>query len=144
MSWTDETPQRMEHRYSRDGCIVLPVPFLDRQLAALEQKGAAEGRTIGQTIRLAIGLFLAGNCDRCGANGGWGDSPLDMNSEADLEVFEVALLVPVALLPELVARATQRETSLGELIRHVACCSLLDQSLISPMPGEARCTPRVV
>jgi hypothetical protein len=110
------------------------VPFLDRQLAALERKAHAEGRTIGQTIRLAIALFVAGDCDRCAADGRWADSPLGATA-GDSGVVEVALLLPLALLPELAARAARRDTALADLIRHVACCSL------SPPLGRVRQEP---
>jgi hypothetical protein len=122
MSRTDEPPE-VDGRRALDACVVVPVPLLERQLAALEQKARSERRTIGQTIRVAIALFLAGDCDRCGADGRWGDSPLGAGAD-DLDVFEVALLLPAVLLAELVVRAAERATTPGELIRHIACCSL--------------------
>ena len=99
-------------------CAEIPVLFPDAELAVLEQKAAADGRTIGQMIRLAIGAYLAGGC-RCGA-----DDRLDAVPDSS-NVGEIRLLVPTSRLAELQALAARRGTTTDALIRRVVCHSII-------------------
>ena len=119
-----DTPTKVGQLYPSELCVELPLVLLDGQLAALAQKARTEGRTIGQIIRSAIGLHLAGGCNRCNADCVLGDLRVDSPPDGS-GVVEVTLLLPTSRQAELEALASQSDTATGTLIRGMICCSLL-------------------
>jgi hypothetical protein len=115
MLLTRETHTKYPRLHPTEGCVDLPLFLLDGQLAALEQQARSEGRTIGETIRQAIRLYLAGGCNRCDSDCTWGDVRLDI--PPDGSGVEVTLLLPTSRLVELEALAVQRDTTTAALIR---------------------------
>ena len=112
-----------------DLCVELPLVLLDGQLEALAQEAGGKGRTIGQIIRMAIGLHVGGACNECNADCILGDLRSDSPPEGS-GVVEVTLLLPFSRLTELEAIAFQSDTTSGTLIRGIICCLLLKCSPI--------------
>ena len=86
---------------------------------------------VGQMIRLAIGNYLACECNRCDYDCEWtcfrlGASPNESGG------IVVRLLMPISRLAELEVLAIQRETTPAALVRYVVCGSLLLSSPIQP------------
>ncbi|WP_020465588.1 hypothetical protein [Singulisphaera acidiphila] len=123
-------------------CVELPLILLDGQLAALAQKARSEGRTIGQIIRLAIDLHIAGGCNRSDVHRILGGLRIDSPPDG-FGIVEVTLLLPTSRLAELEALASQSDTTTGTLIRGMFCCSLLECSPIQQSPGESQESARL-
>ena len=119
-----DLPTSLAELDTSDSCVELPLVLLDGQLNALAQEAGAKGRTIGQFIRSAIGLHLAGGCNRCNADCIQGDLQLDSPPYGSGTV-EATLLLPTSRLEELETLASQSDTTTGTLIRGMVCCSLL-------------------
>ena len=97
-----------------ESCVEFPLVFLDEQSASLAQEARSEGRTIGRIIRLAIGLHLAGGCNRCNADCVSGDLRIDSPPDGS-GVVEETLLVSKSCLAELEALVSQSDATMGTL-----------------------------
>jgi hypothetical protein len=117
-------------------CVDLPLVLFDGQLAALGQIARSEGRTIGQMIRLALGLHLARECNCCDFDRTSGEARIDSPLDGPVAV-EVMLLLPRSRMAALEALASRRGTTTGPLIRRVIGCSLLVGSSIRPPLAES-------
>ncbi len=124
-----DIPTRLEELDTSDSCVELPLVLLDGQLNALAQEAGAKGRTIGEIIRRAIGLHLAGRCNRCNADCILGDLRIDSPPDGS-GIVEVTLLLPRSRLAELETLASQSDTTTGTLIRGMLSCSLIECSPI--------------
>ena len=132
MLLTRETQTTFERLRPGEGCVEFPLRLHDEQLAELDHRARTAQRTIGQMIRQAIGLYLAGVRDRC--DGTWGDSPPDVPSD---DALTVPLLLPFSRLAELESLAVQRDTTASALVRRVVCCFLLECSSGQQLPIDS-------
>ena len=134
MFLSEDIPTTFGRLQPPESCVDVPLVLLDQQLAALNQRAQSEGRTIGQMIRLAIGLHLAHGCGCC--ESGWGLGNPRIESPPDCPgIFEVSLLLPSSRVGELEVLAFRCETTTASLIRRMVCCSLLECSSIQ-LPRE--------
>mgnify|MGYP001797798024 CR=1 FL=1 len=111
--------------------MVLP----DQQLAAMNQRARSEGRTIGQMLRLAIGLHLARGCRCCESDSGLGNPRIESPPDGP-GIVEVSLLLPSSRVSELEVLAARRDTTTASLIRRMVSCSLLECSSIHQSLGN--------
>jgi hypothetical protein len=136
MLLTRETQTTSGRLHPAERCVEFPLRLLDEHLAELEQQARSAQRTIGQMIRHALGIYLAGVRERCGTDGMWGDSQPDTPSDGP-GVLAVTLLFPVSQLAELEALAARCDTTASALIRRVVCSSLLLRSPHQQPPNES-------
>ncbi len=135
MLLTREPPTTFVPLHPAEGCVEFPLLLQDEELAELDQQARSAQRTIGQMIRQALGLYLAGVRDRCDAGGG-GDSQPDTPSDGP-GVLAVTLLLPVSRLLELEAIAARGGTTAGALIRRVVWFSLHLRSPHQQPPNDS-------
>ena len=136
MLLTRETTTTFGRLHPAERCVEFPLLLLDEHLAELEQKARSAQQTIGQMVRQALGLYLAGVRERCGTDDMWGDSHPDVPSDG-VGALAVTLLLPMSRLAELEALAARRDTTASALIRRVVCSSLLGRSLDRPPINES-------
>jgi hypothetical protein len=117
------------------GCVEFPLHLLDDHLTELEQRARSEQLTVGQMIRRAVDLHLAGARER-GDGSDTGDTRPDMPPDGS-GAIAVTLLFPAAQLAELEALAARRATPMSVLIRRIVHCSLLGRSPDRPPPNES-------
>jgi hypothetical protein len=129
---TRETQTTFGRLRPGERCVEFPLRLHDEQLSELNHRATTAQRTIGQMIRQAIGLYLAGVSDRC--DGAWYDSPLDVPFD---DALTVLVLLPISRLAELEALAAQRDTTASALIRRVVCCFLLECSSGQQLPIDS-------
>ena len=133
---TREAHKTFVRLHAAEACVEFPLLLLDEHLAELEQKARSAQRTIGQMIREALGLYLAGRRDRCGTDGMGGGTQPDPPSD-DPGVLAVTLLLPVSRLAELEVVAARGGTTAGALIRRVVCSTLLGRTSARRPPEES-------
>ena len=132
----NDTQMAFATPHSASNCVAVPLLLLEQQLAELEQKARSAQRTIGQMIRHALDVYLAGTRGHRNADGRWGDAQYDTLPDGP-DALEVTLLMAGSQLAELKSHANQCETAVGVLIRNVVCTLHLERSPGQRVPGES-------
>jgi hypothetical protein len=118
---------KFRQRLPSEICVDLPLVLHNGQLAALAQRAGSEEQTIGQIIRSAINVHLAGHCERCHVDSDLRNIQIEASPDGS-GIVEVMLLLTAARLAEVVAIARQRGTTSGTLVQRMVSCTLLESA----------------